>query len=275
MQQIAPDSSGTSPALRFLGAALRPIVRLCMRLGVSANQANDLMRWLFVDEFYRTRSLWHRRQPFASRAALLSGLSRKEVGRLRDVDVLEDAVVTERQNRAARVLAGWRNDRRFLDGNGKPRSLPLKSSDSVASFHTLVGAYSGDVPPRTVLDELKRANCIAVDEEGDIKLLDSAYGPRTQSEDYLGTVAAVMRALGGSADFNVANPNAADGRMMRIWYQNNIPVERLPEAQAMIQEAAIQFGREMDARLATLAHRDRLPNQEYARAGLGEFYFQE
>ncbi|HEX6929497.1 MAG TPA: DUF6502 family protein, partial [Gammaproteobacteria bacterium] len=198
-----------------------------------------------------------------------------EVGRLRDLDAIEDAVVTERQNRAARVLAGWRNDRRFLDSEGKPCPLPLKSTDSVASFHTLVAAYSGDVPPRTVLDELRRANCVQVDADGNIELLDSVYGPRTHAEDYLSTVSAVMKALGATADFNVAYPNSKNGRMMRVWYQHNVPVSRLPEAQALIQEAAIRLGRQMDAELAKLAHRDRQPGVEYSRAGLGAFYFQD
>ncbi len=275
MQQVANELSSFSPALRFLGTILRPIVRLCMRLGVSANQANDLMRWLFIDEFYRTENLWHRRQPFASRAALLSGLSRKEVTRLRNTDTIGDAVVTERQNRAARVLAGWRNDRRFLDEQGKPKPLPMKSTDSVASFHTLVGAYSGDVPPRTVLDELLRAECIRVEGGDTVVLVDSVYGPRTKADDYLSTVSLVMNALGGSADFNVAHAETSERRLMRIWFQNNIPLENLADAQQLIQESTIRFGRQLDAELVQFAHRERLPGKKYVRAGMGGFYFQE
>lgn len=275
MQQTAREISPSSPALRFLGAVLRPVVRLCMRLGVSANQANDLLRWLFVDEFYKTKNLWHRRQPFASRAALLSGLSRKEVGRLREVDAIEEAVVTERQNRAARVLAGWRNDKRFQDEDGKPRALPLKSDNSMASFHTLVAGYSGDVPPRTVLDELRRANCVRIDSDEQVVLVDSAYGPYAPSEDFLPAISLVLNSLGNTADFNIANEQSADRRLMRVWYQRNIPVERLAEAQTLIQESAIQFGRQLDTELVKLSHRERLPNQEYVRAGLGAFYFQD
>lgn len=278
MQQAARElssDSAPSPALRFLGSVLRPIVRMCMRLGVSANQANDLMRWLFVDEFYRTENLWHRRQPFASRAALLSGLSRKEVARLRNVEALEDAVITERQNRAARVLAGWRNDRRFLDEQGNPKSLPMKSADSVASFHTLVAAYSGDMPARTVLDELRRADCVQVEEGELVTLVDSVYGPRTRDDEYLETVSRVMSALGSSADFNVMNPNSRDGRMMRIWFQSNIPRERFEEARQLIQDATIRFGRQIDGQLAAMAHRERIPGHEYVRTGLGGFFFQD
>lgn len=274
MHEVAPVASESSPALRFLGAIMRPVVRLCMRLGVSANQANDLMRWLFVDEFYRTENLWHRRQPFASRAALLSGLSRKEVGRLREVDEVEDAVVTERRNRATRVLFGWRTDKRFLDDSGKPKVLPLKSTDNFASFHTLVSAYSGDVPPRTVLDELKRSGCIEVLND-QIEMIDSVYGPQGETEDFLEATADVIRALGNTADYNVSHLDDGKRRLARVWYQNNIPLENLEEAQALIRETTVNFGREMDARLAKLAHRDRQAGRKYGRAGLGAFYFQD
>lgn len=275
MQQTVPAvSESSSPALRFLGTVLRPIVRLCMRLGVSANQANDLMRWLFVDEFYKTENLWHRRQPFASRAALLSGLSRKEVGRLRDVNDEEDAVVTERQNRAARVLSGWRNDKRFLDEEGKPAVLPLKSTSSVSSFHTLVAAYSGDVPPRTVLDELRRAKCVTmVDDQ--IQLIDSVYGPQSEMDDFLAAIGLVIRSLGSTADFNVAHAEDATRRLMRVWYQNNIPVEKMQAAEELIREATVKFGREIDTKLSALADRNRQPGRKYVRAGLGAYYFQD
>ncbi|HEX6928700.1 MAG TPA: DUF6502 family protein [Gammaproteobacteria bacterium] len=271
----SPSSSpSASPALRFLGSLLRPIVRMCMRLGVSANQANDLMRWLFVDEFYRTENLWHRRQPFASRAALLSGLSRKEVARLRSLDALEDAVMTERHNRALRVLSGWRNDRRFLDETGNPRPLPLKSDTQMASFHTLVGTYSGDVPPRTVLDELRRANCIR--EEGDtIVLTDAAYGPYAPDEDFLPAIGMVLSSLGDTADFNIANQGKRERHLMRVWYQNNIPAEHLAEVEEMIREASVRLGRQLDSDISKLAHRERQPGKTYVRAGMGAFFFQK
>lgn len=274
MQAVPRTSESISPALRFLATIMRPVVRLCMRLGVSANQANDLMRWLFVDEFYETRDLWHRKQPFASRAALLSGLSRKEVARLRDVNVMEDAVMTERHNRALRVLSGWRNDRRFHDAEGNPKALPLKSEDSMASFHALVAAYSGDVPPRTVLDELRRANCVVMDENF-VALTDAAYGPYAPDDDFLPAVGMVVSRLSNTADYNVAHAQGAERRLMRVWYQNNIPLEKLEEAQALIKENTVRFGRQMDTELAKLAHRDRQPGQEYGRAGLGAFYFED
>lgn len=274
MRQTAEQMAATSPGLRFLATVLRPVVRLCMRLGVSANQANDLLRWLFVDEFYRTENLWHRRKPFASRAALLSGLSRKEVGRLRDVDTVEDAVATERHNRALRVLAGWRNDRRFQDDNGKPRPLPMRDSESMASFHALVAAYSGDVPPRTVLDELVRANCVKVEGES-VQISDGAYGPYAPAEDFLAAGGLVISALSGTADFNVANAQGSERRLMRIWYQNNVPLENVADAKSLVQEAMVRTGRDVDAQLAKLSHRQPVKGVEYRRLGLGGFYFED
>jgi len=274
MQTAPRSNTETSPALRFLAKILRPVVRLCMRLGVSANQANDLMRWLFVDEFYATRDLWHRRQPFASRAALLSGMSRKEVARLRDLNAVEDAVLTDRHNRALRVLSGWRTDPRFCDADGNPKPLPIRSEDSMTSFHALVAAYSGDVPPRTVLDELRRANCVTVENDV-VQVTDNAYGPYAPSEDFISAAGLIMGALGDTTDFNTAQLESGQRRLMRAWYQNNIPIEKLPEATALITENAVRFGRHLDNELARLAHRERRPGQIYKRVGLGAFYFEQ
>lgn len=94
-------------------------------------------------------------------------------------------------------------------------------------------------------------------------------------DDFLAAVGLVVKSLGNTADYNVAHSEDATRRLMRVWYQNNIPVENLEEAEAVIREATVKFGREMDTKLAEFAHRDRQPGKTYARAGLGAYYFQD
>ncbi|MBW3567459.1 MAG: hypothetical protein KY410_05790 [Proteobacteria bacterium] len=105
--ELAPRIAQFPVAIRFAASVLRPVVRTLLRLGISANEVNDLVRWLYVDEFYQRKEFWHRRKPFGARAALLSGLSRKEVNRLSQIDTPDAAILTDQQNRATRVLAGW------------------------------------------------------------------------------------------------------------------------------------------------------------------------
>jgi len=144
----------------------------------------------------------------------------------------------------------------------------------MTSFHALVAAYSGDVPPRTVLDELRRANCVTVENDV-VQVTDNAYGPYAPSEDFISAAGLIMGALGDTTDFNTAQLESGQRRLMRAWYQNNIPIEKLPEATALITENAVRFGRHLDNELARLAHRERRPGQIYKRVGLGAFYFEQ
>lgn len=272
--QLAPRISQFPVAIRFAAAILRPMVRTLLRLGISANEVNDLVRWLYVDEFYNRKEFWHRRKPFGARAALLSGLSRKEVNRLSRIDTPDDAILTDQQNRAARVLAGWVNDQRFQEG-GKPAVLPIESRNRIASFERLVQMYSGDLTTRTVLDELVRAGCVVVDGEGNAKLVSQSYGAATTPEETLRIAGFVMQRLGETTDFNIANVTASERRLQRVWRQRLVPVERAGDAKQMITEHAVEAGRSLDLSLAKIAHAQPKPGQEYREIGIGIYYFEE
>lgn len=272
--QLAPRIAQFPVAIRFAAAVLRPIVRTLLRLGISANEVNDLVRWLYVDEFYRRREFWHRRKPFGARAALLSGLSRKEVNRLSKIDTPDEAILTDQQNRAARVLAGWVNDRRFHE-NGQPAALPVESRDRIASFERLVQLYSGDLTTRTVLDELVRAGCVKMDSEGRACLVSQAYGPTSTPDDLLRSAGFGLQRLGETVDFNVANVAGPERRLQRVWRQRLIPVERVGDAKQLITEHAVESGRMLDQALARMAHTKPRPNQEYREVGMGIYYFEE
>ena len=138
---------------------LRPLARVALRHGMSCLEFEDIARWVFVDAALNDPhlSLQGRGKQFKSRAAILTGLSRKEVMRLsRQKPPGEDGDVAAR-NRAARVVAGWLCPP-FADGRGAPRTLPLKGSAD--SFVRLVRDHGGDVPYRAILDELVQSGMV-------------------------------------------------------------------------------------------------------------------
>lgn len=270
----APRIAQFPVAIRFAAAVLRPIVRCLLRLGISANEVNDLVRWLYVDEFYNRKEFWHRRKPFGARAALLSGLSRKEVNRLSKIDQPDDAILTDQQNRAARVLAGWVNDPRFHE-NGRPAPLPVEAKSTIASFERLVQLYSGDLTTRTVLDELVRSGCVKMDEQGRATVVNQVYGPAATPEESLRIAGFALQRLGETLDFNVAHVTGSERRLQRVWRQHLVPVERVGDAKQLISEHAVEAGRTLDQALARLAHTKPLPNQDYREVGVGMYYFEE
>ncbi|HEX7047324.1 MAG TPA: DUF6502 family protein [Gammaproteobacteria bacterium] len=154
--------------LLFAETVLRPIVRILLRYGLSYPEFNQVARKLYVDVAMKEtefRSVRHKRQ-YKSRVACLTGLSRKEVLRLVDASRPSDDSELRSSNRAARVLEGWITDSRYHTASGEPLTLPFRAAEGQRSFSELVQAYSGDIPPRAVLDELKRVgSCAAMDDE--------------------------------------------------------------------------------------------------------------
>ncbi|HEX6928940.1 MAG TPA: DUF6502 family protein [Gammaproteobacteria bacterium] len=166
--------------LVFGETVMRPIIRILLRHGLSYPEFNQIARKLFVDiamqeaEFRIPR----KRRQYKSRVALLTGLSRKEVLRLVDAPRPADDADLQSANRAARVLSGWLTDSNFCAENGEPLVLPFRAGTARRSFSTLAAEYSGDIPPRAILDELVRSDsCVAISDD-EIRVDRRAYVAR-------------------------------------------------------------------------------------------------
>lgn len=138
---------------------LRPMARVALRHGMSCLEFEDITRWVFVDAALHDPVLClpGRGKQFKSRAAILTGLSRKEVMRLSRQSVPGDHEDIACRNRAARVVTGWFNPP-FADARGAPRVLPIKGG--AESFVRLVREHGGDVPYRAILDELVQSGMV-------------------------------------------------------------------------------------------------------------------
>ena len=161
---------------------LRPLARILLRNGVAYGTFAALARQVYVDIAYDEFAPEGRKQT-VSRVSALTGLTRKEVKRLLE---LEAAPVTEgqaRYSRGVRVFIGWMNDKEFHDGKGKPASLPIDGS--YGSFTALVKKYSGDIPVRAMQAMLVEGGTIAV-QDGTVRLIRHAYVP---GRDDLGKIA--------------------------------------------------------------------------------------
>ena len=139
------DSKGT--ALAALRLLFRPVARIMLRAGINWRELADVCKATYVE--VATEDFGIRGRPTnISRVAILTGLTRKEVRRLRDL--LEEASpeVFSRMNFATRVLSGWHQDEEFLDAEGKPRPLPREGASG--SFESLCHRYSPPPDPEVL-----------------------------------------------------------------------------------------------------------------------------
>jgi len=106
----------------------------------------------------------------ASHLSVVTGLTRKEVTTLlKEIEGSPTPLRGEaKEQRAKRVLRGWRLDPRFCDPNGAPANLPLRGDRK--SFSALVKLYGGDVTPNAVLRELERLKAVSFSKSRGLRL---------------------------------------------------------------------------------------------------------
>ena len=263
--------------LKHLSAAvlrlLRPLVRILLRNGVSYNTFADFVKWVYVDVASREFGIDGRKQT-TSRVSVISGLSRKEVTRVRRLSRPDDSETAEKYNRAARVIAAWRRDKKFLDAEGNPAPLPMAGSD--ASFTELVKRFSGDVPVRATLDELVRVGAVKRLEDGSVCLLIRTYVPAQSDAEKLHILGTDVALLVSTIDHNL-NPGPTGPFFQRKVAYDNLPDEVLPEFRKYSAKKAQLYLENLD-RWLSKHDRDVSPLVKGSgrnRAGIGIYYFEE
>ncbi|MFQ6021534.1 MAG: DUF6502 family protein [Acidiferrobacterales bacterium] len=252
---------------------LRPLVRMLLRSGIPYGLFADLAKQAYVEIANEEFEIPGRKQT-VSRVAVITGLTRKEVTRIKELTTVDAAEVADRYNRAARVITGWIRDARFINKRGDPMPLPLEGKEP--TFSELVKEFSGDVPARAILDELTNVGAVERMPDGRIRLLTRAYVPRDSKADKLGILGTDVKHLIATIDHNV-HQEGAEPRFQRKVEYDNLPVEALKELRALSAKQAQALLERIDRWMA--AHdRDTNPKIEGSgrkRAGMGIYYFEE
>jgi Family of unknown function (DUF6502) len=252
---------------------LRPLVRILLRNGVSYSKFADFAKWVYVDVASKEFGIKGRKQS-TSRVSVITGLSRKEVMRVRQLSRPDDRASAEKYNRAARVIAAWRRDRNFLDDEGNPAPLPMAGMD--ASFSELVKRFSGDMPVRATLDELIRIGAVERLEDGRIRLLARTYIPESSDADKLQILGTDVSHLISTIDHNLETGPIGPFFQRKVAY-DNLPDEVLPVFRKHSAKKAQTLLENLDRWLAQ-RDRDVMPTVKGAgrnQAGIGIYYFEE
>jgi hypothetical protein len=257
---------------RAIEQLLRPLCRLLLRNSVSFAAFEEMAKRAYVSVATEDFGIPGRKQT-TSRVAVITGLTRKEAQRLLSVSADEDADLSERYNRAARVLTGWARDEDFLDRSGDPRVLDIEGDHS---FATLVKRYSGDMPVRAVLDELIRVGSVMQLDDSRLQLVTRAYVPQQGVVEKLGILGSDVADLIETIDHNLEQ-GATDPRFQRKVMYDAIPVSALPAFRKLSSQQAQALLEKLDRWLAErdLEGKPDLSDTPRARVGLGIYYIEE
>jgi hypothetical protein len=170
-----------SAMLVALASILKPIVKLTLQTGLGYSEFIEVAKSVFVHvaaENYGLRG----RPTNMSRISAMTGISRKEVSRLRSEGFPGRWTPDKESSPASTVLHYWHYDPTFVERDGTPRILPFDGPDS---FSTLVKRYAGDIPPGAMRTELCRRGTAREVAEGRLAVLERWFRPAHFDEDFI------------------------------------------------------------------------------------------
>lgn len=259
--------TATLTALRLV---LKPIVRIMLRAGVNWREFAEAGKATFVEiasEDFGIRG----RPTNVSRVSILTGFTRKEVRRLRDLLESEDAASFEHMNQASRILTGWFTDREFTDADGMP--LGLSAAGPGISFRTLCAKYGGDVAETTMLKELKHVGAVT-EEDGILVARTRYYMPVLMDPEQILRSGSVVEDLGNTVAYNLHRKQDDAPRFERRATNAGVPAEAIPAFREFIDREGQAFLEKVDAWLSEHENGET-GGKETVRLGLGAYWIED
>lgn len=259
-----------------IATCLRPIARMLLRSGIGYKQFTELAKVAFIQEALGDRDGRGRRINL-SRVAIKTGLSRKEVARLRarmDSGArlgLSDGDCVYHSGHAARVLQLWHVDPRFTTSAGLPKALRFTGEEP--TFSSLVRAAGGDVPPGAVRAELFDANSIVEDDNGRLTPTKRYFVPADAGEElvvgFTHIVSPVLEGLARNTDRESKQPF-----IQRLAYSDRLPTSAIPHFRDVARDRASEFVQVIDDWLSSHEANADVDGDSGLRVGLGVFYYE-
>src|SRR6516225_10077112 len=233
--------------LDALGRLLEPIVLLLLKSGISWKEFADLARVKFVQ--VATNEFGIRGRPTnASRVAILTGIDRRDVRKLRTLSSEQPAFAPGFMSKPTQVLDGWFHDPDFQTLTGEPRELQASEGDD--SFAALVRRYVPGIPHVAMIKELRAVGAIEELPDGRLRVLKRNYIPRELTDNQIRLWGSVLQDVGTTLEHNLMRKPSARPRFERRALSLSVERRALPEFEAFLAAEGQAFLERVDDWLA-------------------------
>lgn len=248
-----------------LSKILRALIKTMLRNGMSYGEFDQIARKSFVDVAFRDFAPTEKKQT-VSNVAILTGLNRKEVKKLNELDAEQSITSSKQYNRSIRVIGGWINDPDYLRPDGTANDLEMEGDNS---FTSLVRKYSGDMPVAAMQKALTESGNISITDDGKVRLLSHAYLPSDDPAEKLAILGTDTQQLIETINHNITAAKE-DLRFQRKASNPKIPVSSIPEIKQFTQRKGQAFLEEVDLYLSQ--HESKSEDEESVELSVSLFY---
>lgn len=253
---------------------LRPVAKIMLRCGIGFREFAEIAKTAFVDVASREYGI-RGRPTNISRIAVMTGLTRKEVRRLRDKISNGDHAIVVKTTPLVEVLHRWHAESEFLDSTGRPSVLPFNGDKR--SFSSLVRQFGGDIPPGAMRTELKRVGAIHEEADGGLRAIKRSFRPEG---DHNVLVSHLVHGIYPHISTLAHNTNAE--RKEPTWTQRTVFTQSVRESdksrlRRISADRIIEFAESLDDLFMAYEtlHENDQSSDDHITMAIGVFYFEE
>ena len=253
---------------------MRPIVRILLRYGIGSREFVEVAKTAYVDVASSDFGL-RGRPTNISRVAVMTGLTRKEVKRLRDKIESGDSRISVKTTPLADVLHHWHAQEEFTDARGRPMALPFSGEGK--SFSTLVKKYGGDIPAGAMRTELSRVGAIRENPNGELEVLERVVVPDSDHDGLIAVLVHGAYALLSNIAHNSDPIRDNDQMPNRFAYTQAVTTDRTSQIRRIAKDRIGDFAQSIDDIFIAYEALHEKPNdmEETSPVAVGVFYFEE
>jgi len=254
--------------------AMRPVAKILLRFGIGYREFAEITKTAFVDVATTEYGL-RGRQTNISRVAVMTGLTRKEVRRIRGKIDSGDQSVVVRATPLSEILHRWHADAEFHDSAGRPAVLPFAGTSG--SFSNLVKRFGGDIPPGAMRTELKRVGAVREISNGELEVTSRTVHPKGAHEKLVTALVHAVYPLVSTVAHNVNPDLEGDGWAQMSTYSQTIRKSDVPRLRRISFDRLSEVAESIDdlfMAYETLHENDESANDQNTVA-VGVFYFEE
>lgn len=223
---------------------LNPIVRFLLRHRVTWKEFADLSKDVFVDVARSDYGL-QGRPTNNSRVSMLTGLSRREVTRVRDRIQDDGQVPVDRPgSRLSQILTGWHLDDEFTDSAGKPKDLP--PTGLKGSLQSLLKRYAGDLPHSALKKEMLHEGLMEELSGGELRVLKRDYTYQAVDPEIISQMAIALHDHAATLVHNLNTERQSRPRFEGIAENVKISSRAAAGFMKLVEERGMEFLGEID-----------------------------
>lgn len=254
--------------------ALRPIARILLRFGIGYKEFSEIAKVAFVDVASSEYGL-RGRLTNISRVAVMTGMTRKEVSRIRERISTEDSQVNVKSTPLSEILHRWHSESEFLDETGRPAVLAFGGEQN--SFSSLVKKFGGDIPPGAMRTELKRVGAVIENDQGELSVLSRVVHPAGEHEKLVTALVHAVYPLAATIAHNVNSDKEGDGWTQINAFSQSIRRSDMPKLRRITHDRLSEMAESIDDLFMAYEslHENEASDEPTNVVAVGVYYFEE